>query len=82
MKNTVVSGISIKRELLQRIDLERGDISRSRYLSRLVEQVLRSNNSSLKKSLQTASKVGPEEQSAKIEPKTPIMERSDSGHDK
>jgi len=55
MKNVVVTGFSIRKELLQRIEVERGDVSRSRFLSKLVEQALASD--SLEKLPQGSHKV-------------------------
>jgi len=38
MEESVVTGLSIRKKLLARIDVERGDISRSRFMSKLMEQ--------------------------------------------
>lgn len=82
MRERIPVGLSMPKAFIIRIDEERGDIPRSRYVLGLAEKALRSENSSIKKSLRTASEVGLEEQSAKIEPKTPIVERSESSHEK
>jgi hypothetical protein len=38
MKRCESTGLSLPSDLLRRIDLERGDISRSRFLLRLIER--------------------------------------------
>jgi metal-responsive CopG/Arc/MetJ family transcriptional regulator len=40
MEESVVTGLSIRKELLAKIDAERGDVSRSRFMSKLMEQGL------------------------------------------
>ena len=37
MRKHIPTGISLPNELIQKIDAERGDISRSRYLLRILE---------------------------------------------
>jgi metal-responsive CopG/Arc/MetJ family transcriptional regulator len=44
-KSAVITGFSVKRELLERLDKERGDVSRSRYISRLLEAGLKDHES-------------------------------------
>jgi metal-responsive CopG/Arc/MetJ family transcriptional regulator len=44
MRHVIITGFSIRKELLQRIEIERGDVSRSRFLSKLVEQALESDS--------------------------------------
>ena len=39
MRKIVPTGISLPKELMQKIDVERGDISRSRYILRILERV-------------------------------------------
>jgi hypothetical protein len=39
MQKTIGVGISLPREIMQQIDSERGDISRSRFLLRMIESV-------------------------------------------
>lgn len=39
MQNCVSAGLSLPKKLMQKIDVERGDISRSRFLLRLIEKV-------------------------------------------
>jgi len=38
MQKSIAVGISLPKDLLSKIDVERRDISRSRYLQRLVEK--------------------------------------------
>ena len=38
MQNYISVGISLPRKIMRRIDVERGDVSRSRYLLRLLER--------------------------------------------
>ena len=38
MQNYISVGISLPRKIMKKIDVERGDISRSRYLLRLLEK--------------------------------------------
>jgi metal-responsive CopG/Arc/MetJ family transcriptional regulator len=44
MQSTAV-GISLPREIITRIDNERGDVSRSRYVLRIVQKAYRDNSS-------------------------------------
>jgi hypothetical protein len=39
MQNYISVGISLPRKIMKKIDVERGDISRSRYLLRLLEKI-------------------------------------------
>ena len=39
MQTSISVGISLPRKIMKRIDVERGDVSRSRYLLRLLETV-------------------------------------------
>jgi len=39
MKSNLVLGISLPRQIIRQIDVERGDISRSRYLLRILQNV-------------------------------------------
>jgi metal-responsive CopG/Arc/MetJ family transcriptional regulator len=39
MQSSIAVGISLPKELISKIDDERGDISRSRYLLRILEKV-------------------------------------------
>jgi len=43
MQSTIAVGISLPKEIITKIDSERGDIPRSRYLLRLLEKMYRSN---------------------------------------
>jgi hypothetical protein len=46
MKNiekAVITGFSLRRELLDRLETQRGDISRSKFLQRLLERALESD---------------------------------------
>jgi hypothetical protein len=38
MQNKIGKGVSLPKETIRRIDGERGDVSRSRYITRLLEQ--------------------------------------------
>jgi metal-responsive CopG/Arc/MetJ family transcriptional regulator len=38
MKLYISTGLSLPRKLLRKIDIERGDVSRSRYILRLLEK--------------------------------------------
>jgi hypothetical protein len=40
MRSNFVLGISLPRQIIGQIDAERGDVPRSRYLSRILENVL------------------------------------------
>jgi hypothetical protein len=44
MKHNIATGISLPVHLLRRIDLERGDVSRSRYLLRILETQYKDQN--------------------------------------
>jgi len=44
MPNCRSTGLSLPGELLRKIDAERGDISRSRYLLRLIERAYEAKN--------------------------------------
>jgi hypothetical protein len=41
LKRYKPTGLSIPIELMQKIDMERGDVSRSRYILRILEKVYR-----------------------------------------
>jgi metal-responsive CopG/Arc/MetJ family transcriptional regulator len=41
MQNYIAIGISLPKEILTRIDTKRGDVARSRYLLRLIENALK-----------------------------------------
>ena len=43
MKKSIPVGISLPKEILEKIDMERGDVSRSRYLLRKIEEYYSSN---------------------------------------
>lgn len=38
MQNKIGKGISLSKDTVKRIDMERGDVSRSRYITRLLEK--------------------------------------------
>lgn len=42
MQSSIAVGISLPRDIITKIDRERGDISRSRYLLRIVQRVYES----------------------------------------
>ena len=44
MKKYTSTGLSLPNEWIKRIDLERGDISRSKFLLRLVEKAYKMQN--------------------------------------
>jgi metal-responsive CopG/Arc/MetJ family transcriptional regulator len=44
MQKSVAIGVSLTKEILAKIDTERGDVSRSRYILRLIEKNVRDNN--------------------------------------
>jgi hypothetical protein len=44
MKHYIATGLSLPVHLLKRIDLERGDVSRSRYLLRILETQYKDQN--------------------------------------
>jgi len=48
MQKFVSAGLSLPKELMKKIDLERGDIPRSRYLLRLLERIYAVNETSCK----------------------------------
>jgi hypothetical protein len=48
MKRCVPSGLSLPVELAKRIEKDRGDISRSRYLLRIIEKAYREKQSNAK----------------------------------
>jgi metal-responsive CopG/Arc/MetJ family transcriptional regulator len=43
MQNTICVGISLPKEILEKIDRDRQDISRSRYVLRLIERLYQTN---------------------------------------
>ncbi len=46
MQKYSATGLSLPSEVLKRIDVERGDISRSRYVLRQLEKVLQTDSTS------------------------------------
>ena len=46
MQKYSATGISFPNEILQQIDAKRGDVSRSRYMLRLLEKVLQTDSTS------------------------------------
>jgi metal-responsive CopG/Arc/MetJ family transcriptional regulator len=44
MQKSVAIGVSLTKEILAKIDIERGDVSRSRYILRLIERNVSGNN--------------------------------------
>jgi len=48
MQSYISVGFSLPRKIREKIDVERGDISRSRYLLRLLERVYISNEEHLR----------------------------------
>jgi metal-responsive CopG/Arc/MetJ family transcriptional regulator len=46
MQSSMAVGISLPREIITMIDNERGDVSRSRYVLRIVQKAYRDNRSS------------------------------------
>ena len=47
MQNTVGVGVSMPKNIVSKIDAERGDISRSRYLLKLLEKVYANTSTSI-----------------------------------
>ena len=45
MKHCTATGLSLPTEIVDRIDSERGDVSRSRFLLRLIERAYRDTQS-------------------------------------
>jgi metal-responsive CopG/Arc/MetJ family transcriptional regulator len=43
MRNTKVFGLSLPKEIMDWIDEERGDVNRSKFISRILEKELKSN---------------------------------------
>jgi hypothetical protein len=80
MQNTIGVGVSMPKNIVSKIDAERGDVPRSRFLLRLLEKVYANtpieteNNESRKKSnkpLQTDPRVGSSlDQNAMVDMKT------------
>jgi hypothetical protein len=87
MQNTIGVGVSMPRNMVSKIDAERGDISRSRFLLRLLEKVYANisteNNEArnkINKPLQTDPRVGRSfDQNAMVDMKT--ASEGDSIHD-
>jgi hypothetical protein len=73
MKKHIPTGLSLPTELYQKIEIARGDISRSRYLLRLLEKTLEENETPLVDCFKGWS---PTRQSSMVETKT--TERGDS----
>ena len=46
MQDSIAVGVSLPKEIITKIDHDRGDISRSRYMLRLLERIYRSQESS------------------------------------
>jgi metal-responsive CopG/Arc/MetJ family transcriptional regulator len=44
MQKSVAVGVSLTKEILSKTDIERGDVSRSRYIQRLIEKDVCDNN--------------------------------------
>jgi hypothetical protein len=59
MQSTIAVGISLPKEIITKIDSERGDIPRSRYLLRLLEKMYRSNKNGEKLSGNTENSQDP-----------------------
>jgi metal-responsive CopG/Arc/MetJ family transcriptional regulator len=43
MQKSIAVGVSLTKEILAKIDTERGDISRSRYILRIIEKNVSNN---------------------------------------
>jgi len=66
-------GVSLPREIIHKIDLDRKDISRSRYLLRLIKRAYEVENQVvMKKPRQTGSRVGTSGQSAVVDIETAL----------
>ncbi len=59
MQSTIAVGISLPKEIITKIDSERGDIPRSRYLLRLLEKMYKSNKNGEKLSVNTENSQDP-----------------------
>jgi hypothetical protein len=59
MQSTIAVGISLPKEIITKIDSERGDIPRSRYLLRLLEKMYKSNKNGEKLSGNTENSQNP-----------------------
>jgi hypothetical protein len=59
MQSTIAVGISLPKEIITKIDSERGDIPRSRYLLRLLEKMYKSNKNGEKLSGNTENSQDP-----------------------
>lgn len=65
---SVPIGISLPREIIHRIDLDRKDIPRSRYMLRLIEKAYADENRIImKEPTQTGSRLGTSSQSAVVD---------------
>jgi hypothetical protein len=54
MQKYSATGISFPNEILRQIDAKRGDVSRSRYMLRLLEKVLQTDSTSGERANQSA----------------------------
>ena len=70
MKATISVGVSLPSDIISKIDRKRGDVSRSRFLLRLIENVEELKMESKKVLKQT----GIEAPSAIVETKTPLSD--------
>jgi hypothetical protein len=51
MQTRIAVGISLPKEIIKKIDMERGDICRSRYLLRMLERLYVKNKYPIKRSV-------------------------------
>jgi metal-responsive CopG/Arc/MetJ family transcriptional regulator len=56
MQSSIAVGISLPRDIMKKIDSERGDISRSRYLLRVLQNAYISDSNNRKTQLQNTKK--------------------------
>lgn len=49
MQSFIAVGISLPREIVDKIDLERGDVPRSRFVLRILERTYSANNDKIRK---------------------------------
>ena len=56
MQDSIAVGVSLPKEIITKIDHDRGDISRSRYMLRLLERIYESQESAQDQNIKKAAK--------------------------
>jgi hypothetical protein len=79
---TVNVTLTFPEPVLKWIDMERGEIKRSTYVIKLLQRTHENNEYVLKNYCRPPKKLPRHQESAIVEPKTPIVEMSESSHDK